>query len=761
MKKIFNIKNSIFLGIVIISVVLLVFSVSKLKIDSTIYSLLPSDDVLARSVALTSHSSVADKVILYINVDNKSKLDQAIDETDRVLEKYCFLTGTLPTTEEIAEIRSYIQTNSLLLYPYDVLSNPFTDQEISKRLTAKYEYLLSSPFEDISEPFFTDPLNLSLDILKMQFSAGDFLSVYKNGILSEDGKSYIRIFSAGFYPEDYSKCIQLKDLDTEIRKVSKLSSYNSFVFSSHLYFLESSTTIQKEVLFISFISIILTILIFLYFFKSLSLMFYSFLPIVSGIALTFFMIMIFYGKFGAIALAFGATSAGICIDYSIHFISKLELYSTLKTFRNKIGLSIILGWITTVISFAILPFSGIGSLKEIAVFGILVVTFSFLFSWYVLPFFVKPENNNFKIVVIDFLSFSKTKFGTIITFISIFFIVLSILISLFITLEDNPFGLDMNHKQLDESSKLIMDDFGQSTDNVFIAFKGNSKSEVISESIKATIALYTTNPDLLFLNPGLFIPTEEIIKNRFEYIRNNFSLDKFNKTLFDSQFTSDAFMPFVSKYNDILNNKVVINSAPNYFVKELEKSIVEYKGQFYFMVHIGNRLKEKEVSQILNKHTINFITVDILKDSAKGLLVFEQKTIILVFISIFIIFLLLFVIYKNILVAFSMILPPVSGLCMVLAFTVITGNSINIMHLTALILIVGIGVDWAGNSSEVEKNRTIQSILSSGLTTVAGFGVLSFSTSKALFSLGSSMAIGIVTAFLTAYLIIPIIVRRK
>ena len=56
---------------------------------------------------------------------------------------------------------------------------------------------------------------------------------------------------------------------------------------------------------------------------------------------------------------------------------------------------------------------------------------------------------------------------------------------------------------------------------------------------------------------------------------------------------------------------------------------------------------------------------------------------------------------------------------------------------------------------------TYQSIFISALTTLAGFGVLSLSANHSIFSLGSSMFIGIIAAFLTAYFALPFLINKK
>ena len=124
---------------------------------------------------------------------------------------------------------------------------------------------------------------------------------------------------------------------------------------------------------------------------------------------------------------------------------------------------------------------------------------------------------------------------------------------------------------------------------------------------------------------------------------------------------------------------------------------------------------------------------------------------------------------RNVINAIIAMLPPFLGVIAGLSSVVISGAKLNIMHCTALILITGIGVDygiyvtiaWLKKLSDKEKNITLQSIISSALTTLAGFSVLSFSSARSLQSLGIFMTIGVITALLTACIIVPFIHEKR
>ena len=150
---------------------------------------------------------------------------------------------------------------------------------------------------------------------------------------------------------------------------------------------------------------------------------------------------------------------------------------------------------------------------------------------------------------------------------------------------------------------------------------------------------------------------------------------------------------------------------------------------------------------------------------------------ILIAIAVILIFFVIFIAFKSIRIALTSILPIVAGLVGILGINAIMQNPINIMHITSAILVVGIGVDYGILSSSTwnmwfkkelvgedwikKRNSTVQSILVAALTTLASFGFLAISSSGALFSLGISMIFGIILAFCTAVLIVPLMYGDK
>ena len=109
--------------------------------------------------------------------------------------------------------------------------------------------------------------------------------------------------------------------------------------------------------------------------------------------------------------------------------------------------------------------------------------------------------------------------------------------------------------------------------------------------------------------------------------------------------------------------------------------------------------------------------------------------------------------------AASALLPPAAGVCAVLAVFGVFGSGLNLFHLVALPLVVGLAVDYGifvvhswGTAQAPLVRRTVLLCL---LTSCAGFSGLLVAEHPALASLGQTVSVGLLAAGAMALLVLP------
>ncbi len=97
-----------------------------------------------------------------------------------------------------------------------------------------------------------------------------------------------------------------------------------------------------------------------------------------------------------------------------------------------------------------------------------------------------------------------------------------------------------------------------------------------------------------------------------------------------------------------------------------------------------------------------------------------------------------------------LLIPPVFAGALALIIISVIGNSLNLFNFLAMILVLGIGIDFTLFLAEARGDRrvTMFAITLSALTTMLSFGLLSLSSTYAVHSFGITVLIGIACAYL-------------
>ena len=106
-----------------------------------------------------------------------------------------------------------------------------------------------------------------------------------------------------------------------------------------------------------------------------------------------------------------------------------------------------------------------------------------------------------------------------------------------------------------------------------------------------------------------------------------------------------------------------------------------------------------------------------------------------------------------------LLVPPILAGLLALTLISLAGETLNLFHFLALILVLGIGIDFTLFVAEAkhELTSTLFAITLSALTTMLSFGLLSLSNTFAVHSFGLTVLIGI--AF--AYLLSPVAIGAR
>jgi predicted exporter len=95
-------------------------------------------------------------------------------------------------------------------------------------------------------------------------------------------------------------------------------------------------------------------------------------------------------------------------------------------------------------------------------------------------------------------------------------------------------------------------------------------------------------------------------------------------------------------------------------------------------------------------------------------------------------------------------LPAATGLALMLATLGFLHEPVNLFHVLSLLLVLGLGVDYAIILREGRSQQAVLAVFLSMTTTLISFGLLGFSSVPFVRSIGITVALGVAFTFLIA-----------
>jgi len=516
----------------------------------------------------------------------------------------------------------------------------------------------------------------------------------------------------------------------------------------HSFYSQKSAQLQISI--ISTISIIATFFLFLFTYKSIAVFIVCMGTLALSTGLAYCITSILFPSIHIFAFVFGTSVIGVTMDYSIHYITHWYFEHGKINVIKKIFTSLFLGLLTTVISYVALSFSSIALLRQLSVFSITGVTGSFLTVVIVFPYIFKktPKNTNSSVLHLSesYLQ-TYTSFFTNRQKIVFFGAVLLLCVSVWgltnIRTDFSVTGLYNVPDNLIGQEIAVNERMGNMSNTDLIIVKGDSIDTLVEK--EESLAPLLKNKDYLALSK--FLPSVKKQRNNILLVTTELLplLEKQTEALgIDRQ----TFLYIREDIEQSQNRFVSMEQLSQFSaLSSLQKLIFKDDGHYFSVITLQNGLDaqtknaiEKTDSEIKVFSVIPAINAALDKTAHEAIL-FNIGAYLLIFLVVFIF------LYKK--QAFVIIAIQIFCLLLNLGMHGLFGIPVNIFSILALILSLGISMDFFiffSHNAEI-KGITFIAVFLSMLTTILSFGTLSLSSFIPVRSFALSLFIGIVCAF--------------
>ncbi|MDR1195075.1 MAG: MMPL family transporter [Endomicrobium sp.] len=728
------------------------FLFSKIRLRQDISEMLPS--ALAKEIKLFSNSPLSSKT--FITVEGTSP--------DSAREGARIITEFFSENEDLNMRVSKTDADFILSYYYKApqiwnenfqkeIEPLITKDALSLKMTENARNLYSPAGIFMQNFILADPVGMIpvfADALKNLNVSGS-LSVRDGFISSEDGKTVLLIFDSS---ENSLNLNSAAKIDAAFKEVLQNlpQGVTAFYAGAARYTVENNAVITSDLKKIFLISSVLMLLLFAFFFREKkALLIYAVPPAV--IAVSGMVTYKIFGEISGITLGFGAVLMGLCIDYAAYMYFALRASKEENRFLSvkKMFAPLAVSAATSILTFALLFFSGIGIFRQIALFcasGLAVALFIALCA---APFVFDCKNT--KLPPAKKNSGTKFKFNRAAAFIITAVIFAAGIVSVkYVNFNVSLEALNTGSKQLETDLQKFRAFTGDAySDNAFLFVFGNSYEEALENNEKFA----AENPETLKF-AGLF-PSEKMRLRNIEKWKNFWTADKINlikneinvfcKTYSVKPESFNAFYSFLE--TGIFPETQISENA----LLKAYDPIIEFDGKYAFanIIKEGTNINFPEGAEsivISNKTLRDKITVSVLS-------AFVKIMIVLLVCS----FLALSIMLKDFKLAILALLPPLCGICCGFIISAVSGIEYNLFGLFSMPLLAGLGIDYGifmiyriCASTELHP---ITAVIAAALSTLIGFGSLMAARHNVLFIMGFTVFTGISAAIMASIFLIP------
>jgi predicted exporter len=661
----------------------------------------------------------------------------------------------------------FLEVNRYLLTHND-LSEQFSVSGFNTALNARLEGLLSSSAPIEKRYIRKDPTG---EIVGLLSDWQGKISRHKRPVelhgvwFSDDRTRTLLILEIA---ADISKLANQIAAVMEIRSIYdsiKQPGLEKIMTGPAVFAVESGEDIRADVKNLTLMAVVLVVLFLLTAYRSFRMVVLVVSPLLVGIIIATATILLIYGKIHGITLAFGITLAGVAVDYPIHLLTGLGGDATQDQARiAKIWRTLRLGVFSTVIAYAAFLVSGFGGMQQLGLFTIVGLAAAAVFSRWVLPLLAVKRSGKQPGLIkfhqwLKVLGQNATRFRWLV----LCALIISLAAMVFVdrtVLHLNVDSLSPVKNERRAEGKLLRGDLGFWFGGSMMLVTAGNKEEVLqfSESLQSDLDVLVNDGVIEGYDMAAhFLPSmkrQALRKSQIadlEVLRSNLE-----QALEGLPFKKGIFEPFFEEISGTADLPLVDPGAleKTAIGKKLNPLLFDFEDEAGGVILLHSVIDEDKMRALANQHEglyymhLKTASTDLVARSV-------DRVSVIMLICIVLIYGVLAMSFRSLRRPLKIMVPALSAAVVAAAVLVFSGNPLSIFHLISLLLVVGLGLDYALFFNRLPENNdewdtTFRSLWVCGTTTILVFGVLMFSQTPPLEAIGVTVALGALMSIIFA-----------
>lgn len=765
------------LGVAAVSIVAL----SQIEVREDIRSMLPDDrSEAAKDFELLQKAPLSRKVIVNLSGASETSPEELTAAADRLAESmnppffsHAITGPKVPAGQDFFSWLMNAQPNLATLEDMDRVRLHLTSKKVRESLKDVYSGLLGPEGAVMKRLFEADPLGLRFIVLeKLRFlNPVSEMRLTGNHFLSADGKHALIIADTPVEITDYGNASKMLDHFRKLATSVVPAEVGVALLSGHRYTVANTDSIKRDVSLVLACSSVALVIIFLFFLRTLGGLFVFLVP-VFALSIAAAGVSLFGRAVSAITIGFGAVLLGVSVDFALHVYFALthERGNPCRSVA-RVSRPVLFGGLTTLGAFGVLLLSRLPGQRELAIFSIVGISTSLVLSLAVLPHLIRSGNraNGFR------MSFAGNRCHLGRHWIIGGWLTLMALCAwqgTKLRFDGSLRSLNLVPDEIIAAESQVRENWGDFRGNAMIFAEGSDLQSALEtnerlfeclsrrSSAKGVVSLAPVLPSAATQRSNQLRWNEFWTDERRELTRR--LLEKEGATL---GFVPGAFSPFLER-SPAPSMELTSNDLRAIGLREVVDSmIIHENGRVGVLTLVPDTPSMADLvaqgeckasgTRFVSQNRFGRI---ISKEIGHDFLKFVVRAALLVC-------LLLGLLFRNLKKVLLAMVPVVTGTLFMFGVMGGCGIEFNLFNIVAGILIIGLGVDYGifmvCRVSEGLNHATESAVFVSGLTTLAGFGVLVLARHPALHSIGITVLLGIIAAIPSALFVIPSLYGSK
>jgi len=549
----------------------------------------------------------------------------------------------------------------------------------------------------------------------------------------------------------------------------------------------SRDTIHSQVSRLSIISVALIATLLLLVYRSFAALALGFLPVISGALAGIAAVSLGFGAVHGITLGFGTALIGEAVDYSIYlFVQSEQGGSDHQNWIKRFWPTVRLGVLTSIFGFASLLLSGFPGLAQLGLYSIAGLTAAAMVTRFVLPHLLPT---NFRIHDVSAIGrglsrlvqhTAALRWAAAILLLAACAIVVEHRANLWNDQISSLSPVSQADVALDTSLRA---DMGAPDVRYLVVVSGASRESVLrsSEQVSTILQTQVDQGELaVFESPSRYLPSTATQRARQASLPSSAVLEtRLAQAVQGLPVRAQLFTPFLADVAAARGQPLLqaTDLSQTSMAMAVDALLVQQDRHWSALLPLtapkGISINANRIRAALSAMGLpNVLFVDMKAESDRLYSGYLHEAIQLSLGGLVAIVGLLLVVFRSPMRVLRVIAPLAAAVITVTAGLAVFGQQLIILHLVGLLLVVAIGSNYAlffehadhplpnplsqGERTMAEPKpiahmispRTLASMLFANLTTVAGFGLLSFSNVSILQAMGVTVAPGVILALI-------------